>query len=124
MRPMTHSRLGSGKIATQIPAALSLFLISSTAVWAAVGGALSGAVTGPDGAPVARARMVVVSTAQGLQTKVSTDARGAYRFPALAVGQYDLKVEAPGYKPSVRRFVIHIDDKLRLDVVLEPESKE
>jgi hypothetical protein len=125
---MMHTRYRSGKIATQITTVLSLFLVSSllslTAVWAAVGGALSGAVTGANGAAVAGARVVAVSAAQGLQTKTSTDAKGAYRFPALSVGLYDLKVEAPGYKPSVRRVVIHVDDKVRLDMVLDSESKE
>ncbi len=120
----TPNRYGSGKIATQITAVLSLFVVSSTAVWAAVGGALSGAVTVANGAAVAGARVVAVSATQGLQTKTSTDAKGAYRFPALAVGQYDLKVDAPGYKPSVRRVVIHVDDKVRLDIVLEPESNK
>jgi Carboxypeptidase regulatory-like domain len=122
--PMMHTRYGSGKIATQITAVLSLFVVSTMAVWAVVGGALSGAVTVPDGAAVAGARVVAVSAAQGLQTKTNTDAKGAYRFPALAVGQYDLKVEAPGYKPSLRRVVIHVDDKARLDIVLEPESNK
>jgi hypothetical protein len=89
-----------------------------------VGGTLSGAVTVANGAAVAGAQVVVVSAAQGVRTKTNTDSKGAYRFPALAVGQYDLKVEAPGYKPSVRRVVIHVDDKARLDFVLEPESTQ
>jgi hypothetical protein len=117
-----HNRYGSGKIATQIASGLSLFLVLSTIVWAVVGGALSGAVTGANGAAIAKARVVAVSDAQGLQTKTSTDAKGAYRFPILSVGQYDLQVEAPGYKPSVHRVVIHVDDKVRLDIVLEPET--
>jgi hypothetical protein len=91
-------------------------------VYAAVGGGLSGTVTGPNGAAIAGARVVAVSAAQGIQTKASTDAKGAYRFPVLTVGQYDLKVEAPGYKPSVHKLVIHVDDKARLDIVLEPDT--
>jgi hypothetical protein len=119
-----RNRCQSGERATRIATSLSLVLVFSTVVWAFVGGALSGAVTEANGAAVAGARVVAVSAAQGLQTKTSTDSKGAYRFPALAVGQYDLKVEAPGYKPSVRRVVIHVDDKARLDIVLEPESNE
>jgi len=92
-------------------------------VYGAVGGGLSGTVTGANGAPVAGARVVAVSTAQGVQTKAITDAKGGYRFPVLTVGQYDLKVEAPGYKPSVHKVVIHVDDKVRLDIVLEPDTE-
>jgi hypothetical protein len=114
-------RLISWKTKGQIARDLVLLLGFSAMVWAAVGGALSGAVTGANGVPVAGARVVAISAAQGLQTKASTDAKGAYRFPVLAVGQYDLKVEAPGYKPSVHKVVIHVDDRVRLDVVLEPD---
>jgi len=96
-----------------------LFFVISTMVWAAVGGSLSGAVTGSNGAAIKGARVVAVSASQGIQTKTSTDSKGVYRFPALAVGQYDLKVEAPGYKPSVHKVAIHVDDKARMDVVLE-----
>jgi hypothetical protein len=32
-------------------------------------------------------------------------------------------VEAAGYKPAVHKIVIHVDDKARLDVVLEPEAQ-
>ena len=94
-----------------IASALALLCGLSAIVYAAVGGGLSGTVTGPNGAAIAGARVVAVSAAQGIQTKASTDAKGAYRFPVLTVGQYDLKVEAPGYRPSVHKLVIHVDDK-------------
>jgi hypothetical protein len=107
--------------AKKIASALALLCGLSAIVYAAVGGGLSGTVTGPNGAAIAGARVVAVSAAQGIQTKASTDAKGAYRFPVLTVGQYDLKVEAPGYKPSVHKLVIHVDDKARLDIVLETD---
>lgn len=94
----------------------------SLLVWAAVGGSVSGTVTDANGAAVSKARVVAVSVAQGIQTKAATDAKGAYRFPTLAVGVYDLRVEAAGYKPSVHKIAIHVDDKLRFDVMLEPSE--
>jgi uncharacterized protein YfaS (alpha-2-macroglobulin family) len=108
--------------AKKIASALALLCGLSAIVYAAVGGALNGTVTGANGAPVAGARVVAVSATQGVQTKASSDAKGTYRFPVLAVGQYDLKVEAPGYKPSVHKLVIHVDDKARLDIVLETDT--
>ncbi len=110
------------KTGSRIARDLFLLFGLSVIVWAAVGGALNGTVTGANGAPVAGARVVAVSSAQGVQTKASTDAKGGYRFPVLAVGQYDLKVEASGYKPSVHKVVIHVDDKVRLDIVLEADA--
>jgi hypothetical protein len=112
----------SWKIRDQIACDLVFLLGLSAIVWAAVGGSLNGIVTGANGAAIAGARVVAVSAAQGLQTKATTDAKGSYRFPVLAVGQYDLKVEAPGCKPSVHRVAIHVDDKVRLDIVLEPDT--
>lgn len=89
-------------------------------VWSAVGGVLSGTVTDANGAAVAGVQVVAMSTSQGLKTKVRTDAKGAYRFPALSVGEYEVRVEAGGYRPSVRKIIIHVDDKARLDITLEP----
>jgi hypothetical protein len=112
----------SWKTGSRIARDLVLLFGISAILSAAVGGALNGTVTGTNGSPVAGARVVAVSASQGVQTKASTDAKGSYRFPVLAVGQYDLKIEAPGYKPSIHKIAIHVDDKVRLDIVLEPDA--
>ncbi len=120
---MRHQHPIRWETANKIASTFALLCGLSAIVYAAaVGGGLSGTVTGANGAPIAGARVVVVSAAQGIQTKASTDAKGAYRFPVLTVGQYDLKVEAAGYKPSVHKLVIHVDDKARLDIILEADT--
>lgn len=119
---MRHKRHFRWEMTKKFLAAFALLVELSAIMWAAVGGSLSGVVTGASGAAIAGARVVAVSATQGLQTRAGTDAKGAYRFPVLSVGQYDLKVEAPGYKPSVHKIVIHVDDKVRLDVVLEADA--
>jgi len=119
---LRHQRCFRWETARKFAGAFALLFQLSAIMWAAVGGSLSGSVTGASGAAIAGARVIAVSATQGLQTKTATDAKGAYRFPVLAVGQYDLKVEAPGYKPSVHKIVIHVDDKVRLDVVLEADA--
>jgi protocatechuate 3,4-dioxygenase beta subunit len=100
---------------------IALSSVLAWAVWAAVGGSVAGTVTDAKGTPISKARVVAVSNAQGIQTKTATDSKGDYRFPTLAVGVYDLRVEAPGYKPAIHKIAIHVDDKLRLDVMLEPQ---
>ena len=67
--------------------------------------------------------LVAVSAAQGLQTKVSADAKGAYRISRSWLwADTILKWKRPGLKPATRKIVIHVDDKLRLDVTLESEN--
>jgi hypothetical protein len=105
--------------ANRILGGLILLFGLSAIGWGAVGGGLSGTVTDAKGTAIPKARVVAVSDAQGVQTKTTTDAKGDYRFPTLAVGVYDLRVEAAGYKPVVHKIAIHIDDRQRLDIMLE-----
>jgi hypothetical protein len=87
--------------------------------WGAVGGAVMGTITSASGDPVAGVHITVISASQGIQTKTTSNAKGGFRFPTLAVGQYEFKVEAPGYKAQNRRLIVHVDDIVRIDVVLE-----
>src|SRR5215469_9777151 len=79
--------------------------ISATIAWAQseVGGAtLNGAVLDPSGASVGGAKVKVTSAKTGLaRDTISTDA-GLFAFSALPVGDYDLTVEASGFKTAKR----------------------
>jgi hypothetical protein len=119
---MKHKNAVSLRIAKRIVRNILLTCGFSLIVCASVVGGLSGIVTDTKGAPVVGAHLVAVSAAQGIQTKAVTDAKGAFRFPVLAVGQYELKVEAAGFKPVTRKIVVHVDDKVRADLVLESEK--
>ncbi len=57
--------------------------------------AVSGTITGPDGAAVAGA--LVKATRDGFSSSRLADADGVYRFPALAEGAYTLTVTQDGY---------------------------
>ncbi len=116
---MKHQQRFHRDAANRIVSIVALLAGLSLAAWAAVGGGVSGTVTDTKGAAVSGARVTAVSAAQGIQTRAMTDAKGGYRFPTLAVGVYDLRVEAAGYKTSVHKIAIHVDDKLRFDVTLE-----
>jgi hypothetical protein len=66
-------------------------------------------------------RITVKNTAQGIETKTTSNSKGAYRFAALPVGRYDLTAEAPGFRPQSRRGLgLHVDDVMKIDLVLEP----
>src|SRR4029077_1549481 len=79
-----------------IPAILWGGLVAGTlqsTVWAGTTGSISGTVTDPTGSVVPGATLTVTSTTQGVQHKARSDAKGAYTFPSLPVGQYRLEVE-------------------------------
>jgi hypothetical protein len=99
-------------------------LVTAFPVWAAVTGSVSGTVRDQTGAVIPGAMLTATNTAQGIQTKTGTDVKGFYSFPSLAVGRYDLQIEAAGFQPLRRTgLVIDADAALTVDVVLEVAQK-
>jgi hypothetical protein len=87
---------------------------------AAVTGRISGTVKDQTGSPIPGAALTATNTAQGIQAKTTTDAKGDYSFPSLAVGTYDVLFEAPGFRPEKRTGVaIDANAALNQDVTLE-----
>src|ERR1700737_1597650 len=58
------------------------------AVWADVGGKITGVVKDQTDAVIAGATVAAVSTATGVKKTTKTDEQGSYAFPVLSVGQY------------------------------------
>lgn len=84
--------------------AIAVFtVVGITAVWAqAVNGTISGTVTDPSGAAIANATVTVTNTATQVVRTVTTNADGRYSVPELIVGNYDVRVAAPGFQSSVQ----------------------
>jgi iron complex outermembrane recepter protein len=80
---------------------------------------LSGRLTGPDGMPIADARVEVVE----VHRHVTTDADGRYRVAGLPSGVYRVSFSAIGFRPVVRRVTI-ADQDVTLDVSLSPSVVE
>ena len=80
---------------------LASFGIQTTAE-AAVTGSISGTVTDVSGLVIPGAKVTLHNTAQGIDTKAITDAKGEYSIPSLAVGSYDLLCEAEGFRSEKR----------------------
>jgi hypothetical protein len=104
--------------------ALSFFvLLSSALAWASVGGSISGTVKDPSGRVVAKSNVVVREANTGLSYQSRTDSRGAYSFPVLPVGHYQLEVQASGFETYQRtNIVLDTNAALTLDVPLEVGS--
>jgi Carboxypeptidase regulatory-like domain/TonB dependent receptor len=63
-------------------------------------GTVNGLISDPREAVVPNARVVAVSKAQGVSRETTSNADGLYVITDLAPGDYDLKIEAPGFAPS------------------------
>jgi len=96
----------------------SLF-ICPTATWAFAGGSLSGTLKDQSGSIVPNANLTLTNSALKAEFKAASDPQGFYSFPALAVGQYDLTIEASGFQPQRKTGIrIDADSSVRVDAVL------
>jgi hypothetical protein len=101
----------------------SAFFLVAVAAWAAAGN-LSGTLKDASGGVIPGAQVTLVDTAQTTKFKAASNAQGFYSFPALAVGRYDLLIEASGFQAQKKvNVVVDADAALRLDVVLELSQK-
>ena len=63
---------------------------------------LNGTITDPSGAAIAGAKVTATNTATGFTRGTTTTDTGLFSFPALPVGNYDVSVEAQGFKTAKR----------------------
>ena len=90
------------------------------ALWAGVGGSISGAIKDQSGAAVASATVVLVNSGTGLRQSTTTDTHGAFTFPVLPVGEYALEASQAGFKPYRRTgIVLDTNSALLLNIVLQ-----
>jgi hypothetical protein len=83
-------------------------------------GGLVGAVVDAHGAVVPGARVTVVNTETNLTREATTDGQGAYSFPNVQAGPYDVKVALDGFREAVRsRVPVTAGQISRVDLTLE-----
>src|SRR5580693_2484552 len=98
-----------------------LVALITTAVPAQVPtGTINGIVTDPRDAFVPNALVVATSKTQGITRETSTNDDGVYVFPNLPAGDYDLKIQAPGFAPAeFTNAVVHAGRTTTLDAKLQ-----
>ncbi len=75
-----------------------------------------GTVTDSSGAVLAGAKVTLVNTRTGVKSNGVSTSTGDYLFPLLEIGQYEVTVEAPGFKSEVRKgILLQINEKVRAD---------
>jgi Carboxypeptidase regulatory-like domain len=96
-----------------------LFLVEPNASAQNAGGSVSGTVKDMSGAVVPTAAVNIHNTATGVAQSTQTNSDGFYAFPSIPVGQYELDISRPGFKPYKRTgVVIDVNTKLEADVTL------
>ena len=83
-------------------------------------GTIVGRVTDAQNAVIPNASVQVVSTAMGTKLSLVTNDVGFYQASYLIPGMYQITVEAPGFKKSVRDGIeVRVTDRLEINITLE-----
>ena len=86
-------------------------------------GSLYGTVFDPNGAAIPGAVATLINSESHQIVSAISDGEGAYRFSAVAVGIYSLKVAASGFEPNqVSMIKLNANDNNRLDQTLSVAS--
>jgi hypothetical protein len=81
---------------------------------------LTGTITDSTGAAVANAAVNVSNLATNLSVNAKSNESGSFSTPFLAPGQYQMTVEATGFKKFIRQNIqLQAGERVRLDVTLE-----
>ena len=81
-------------------------------------GTVTGIVTDAGGAAVPKATVRLSSEATGFSQAVTTNADGAYVFPLVSPGTYQITIEREGFQRFVRRFTLTVAQQARIDAEL------
>ncbi len=107
---------GSWLLALLVIAGLMLCVPAPAQV---ITGTILGVVTDSSGAVITNARILVQNSGTNIETRVRTNAAGEYVIPLLPPGNYDLSIEAEGFKTFKQvSIALTVDAKVRVDARL------
>jgi cell envelope opacity-associated protein A len=107
-------------------AVLLLLSCISAATFAQGGtGSISGTVTDPKDLPIEGVAVVVKNAETGIETPLTTNSSGIYVAPYVQPGNYEITSTKTGFQSVVtRQVVIHVGEKLTIDVELPLAGQE
>lgn len=98
-------------------AGLLLILVAFTATAHEFQGSLTGKITNPNSAVVPGSKVEIKNIETGIVTTATTGDDGAYSFPLLPPGKYELTVTKENFNTAVRDGIqVRVADRLTLDV--------
>src|ERR1700722_9391374 len=81
---------------------------------------ITGRITDAQGAAIVGANVTMKETDRGTDWPTKTNTEGIYVFPRLPVGNYDLRVEAPGFKAAVKAGIrLEVNLHTTFDIALQ-----
>lgn len=82
--------------------------------------AVLGTVKDAKGGAISAAKVTVRNVATGIVNTANTDTQGDYIFPAVKIGTYEVRAEAPGFSAAVVENVnITVNARQRVDLTLQ-----
>src|SRR6266699_2168600 len=124
---MVHKRLPGGSVmhrSISFAVVLLLFvaIVGSLVPLSAqeITAAIVGTVTDPSGAPISGASVTATDTERGTVWTAKTNDAGVYNLPRVPVGNYTVKVSAPGFQTAVHPpFTLVLNQKAPIDVQMK-----
>jgi hypothetical protein len=106
------------KIRFSLLTALFAFLTAATVLSQVENGVITGLVKDSSGAAINKAQVTLRDTATGLTAVTSTDGQGLYVSPPLNPGEYEVKVEATGFKGVLEHVRLEVAQRATVDTTL------
>src|SRR5262245_47365216 len=98
---------------------LGIAVFSGSAFGQAIG-SITGVVQDSTGARIPGVSATATNTATGVKTETVTNESGAYNFPNLAVGPYELDASLPGFRNArVSNIDLRNNETLRFNLTME-----
>src|SRR4029453_6542076 len=85
-------------LSRSLPALTLLLAVQVIASAQSAAGSISGVATDPNGAVVPGANITAISKSTNQQRSVFSSGDGLYALSPLSVGEYEVKISAPGFK--------------------------
>lgn len=100
--------------------ACALAFPAQKALSQAIFGGIIGSVTDPSGAAVPGAKVTVTNLGKGVSYSTTSNQSGFYEQSHLVVGQYDVRIEAPGFQASIQKNVqVNVDALAQVNATLQ-----
>ncbi len=87
--------------------------------WAQFTANIQGVIQDPSGAGVAKAQVLLVNSATGVQKTATSDSSGNYRFVSLPPGSYRIAVDATGFSKAEAEITLLTEQNLNLPITLK-----
>src|SRR5512137_1682863 len=103
--------------------ALPLFIIvlAAAGAWAQTQGRVDGRAHGPDGSPVDRAEVSIVSQrTSSVHYELKTDKDGRFVQVGVAPGQYVVSAKKAGFAPASKKIHVGIGEETKVELTLKP----